>query len=184
HIKYLDQTPIMFTNEGEFTWNEAGDTLTMDGPEPAKYFVGENQLVHLALDGSRIEGELAAHYVLSKLSESITEQRCKLEELHGKEVPTLEREPYFTLRADEGKVDGFGGCNSFSGSYTLDEEALRLRFEDVATTLMACAEGMEVETALHEVLRSVDNYSYSGEQLSLNRARMAPLARFEAVYLF
>jgi heat shock protein HslJ len=46
---------------------------------------------------------------------------------------------------------------------------------------MACAEGMETEQAFNEVLGMVDNYSLNGEQLTLNRARMAPLARFEAV---
>jgi hypothetical protein len=42
---------------------------------------------------------------------------------------------------------------------------------------------MDVEEAFHEVLRAVDNYSLDGKRLTLNRARMAPLARFEAVYL-
>jgi heat shock protein HslJ len=42
---------------------------------------------------------------------------------------------------------------------------------------------MEVETAFHDVLKMVDNYSLSGDRLTLNRARMAPLARFEAVHL-
>jgi hypothetical protein len=46
----------------------------------------------------------------------------------------------------------------------------------VMSTLMACEEGMETEQALNEVLGMVDNYTLNGELLSLNRARMAPLA--------
>jgi copper homeostasis protein (lipoprotein) len=184
HTKYLEEDPILFSTEGQFMWNEAGNTVTLEGPEPARYFVGENHLVHLALDGSRVEGPLAESYVLTKVSESVTERRWKLVELNGRPVPALEREPYFTLHSDEGRVSGFGGCNNFMGSYTLDEATLRIRFEDLASTLMACNTGMEVETSFHEVLRGVDNYSLSGDNLSLNRARMAPLARFEAVYLF
>jgi hypothetical protein len=33
------------------------------------------------------------------------------------------------------------------------------------------------------MLMNVDNCSLTGNQLTLNGARMAPLARFEAVYL-
>ena len=40
---------------------------------------------------------------------------------------------------------------------------------------------MDVENAFHEALRTADNYSLDGDRLTLNRARMAPLARFEAV---
>jgi hypothetical protein len=32
-----------------------------------------------------------------------------------------------------------------------------------------------------DVLKMVDNYTIQGKQLSLNKAKMAPLARFEAV---
>jgi hypothetical protein len=44
---------------------------------------------------------------------------------------------------------------------------------------------MEVEDALKKALETADNYSLSGDgkYLSLNRARMAPLARFELIYL-
>jgi len=42
---------------------------------------------------------------------------------------------------------------------------------------------MDIEKAFLDVLSAVDNYSLNGGHLTLNRARMAPLARFEAVYL-
>jgi hypothetical protein len=42
---------------------------------------------------------------------------------------------------------------------------------------------MEVEQTFQEALRNADNYSLAGDHLTLNRARMAPLARFEAEYL-
>ncbi|WP_140985222.1 META domain-containing protein [Asticcacaulis tiandongensis] len=107
----------------------------------------------------------------------------KLVELNGQPVKALEREPHLILKAEGNRVSGFGGCNGFSGGYELNEETLRVRFVGVASTLMACAEGMEVEQGLHEALRTADNYSLNGNNLSLNKARMTPLARFEAVYL-
>ena len=108
----------------------------------------------------------------------------KLVELNGRPVPPLDREPHLILEAASGRVNGFGGCNAFGGSYQLDEPRSRIRFDQIVATMMACAPGMDVENAFHEVLRTADNYSLDGDRLTLNRARMAPLARFEAVYLY
>lgn len=182
-LKYLSKNDQVFSDQGRFTWNEAGNTVMFAGREPARYFVGENRLTRLALDGSRITGTLAEHYVLTKISEGVTEKYWKLVELRGQPVPKLEREPHLILKAEGGRVNGFGGCNRFTGSYNLDEAASRIGFGQIASTMMACPSGMEVEKAFHDVLRTVDNYSLNGDRLTLNRARMAPLARFEAVYL-
>ena len=181
--KYLGKGDQLFSEEGRFAWNDAGDTVTLAGAEPSRYFVGENRLTRLAQGGSRVTGALAENYVLTRIGEGLTERYWKLVELNGKPVPALQREPYMILKAEGTRVNGFGGCNGFSGSYELDEAASRIRFGQVASTMMACTSGMDVEGAFHQVLRTVDNYSLNGDRLTLNRARMAPLARFEAVYL-
>jgi heat shock protein HslJ len=181
--RYLGKGGTVFADEGRFTWNDAGDTVTFSGERPAKYFVGENRLIRLALDGSRVTGPLAQHYILARLSDGVTEKYWKLTELNGRPVPVLEREPHLILHVKDRRVSGFGGCNAFAGSYEIDEAAGRIRFSQIAATMMACASGMEVEKAFHGVLRAADNYSLNGDRLTLNRARMAPLARFEAVYL-
>lgn len=181
--KYLGKSDELFSERGNFTWNEAGNTVTLAGSQPARYFVGESQLTRLAFDGSRITAANAENYILAKLTDGVTEKYWKLVELNGLSVSALEREPYLILKAENGRVNGFGGCNSFSGSYTLDEAAARISFGQIASTMMACPSGMDVENAFHEVLRTTDNYSLSSDRLTLNRARMAPLARFEAVYL-
>ena len=185
--KYLERSVPASSEHGRFTWNEAGNTVTLEGSPPAKYYVGENQLIRLALDGSRITGPLAEHHVMTKVADGadgmVTEKYWKLVELNGKPVPKLEREPHLILKAEGGRVNGFGGCNGFAGTYELDEARSRIRFGKLASTMKACASGMEVEDAFHRVLQTVDNYSLSGDRLSLNKARMAPLARFEAVYL-
>lgn len=181
--KYLGKGKEVFSEQGRFTWNEAGNTITFEGRAPARYFVGEDRLTRLALDGSRITGTLLDHYILTKLGDGVTEKYWKLVELNGRPVPALEREPHLILKAEDGRVNGFGGCNAFTGSYMLDEATSRIRFGHIASTMMACPSGMEVEKAFHQVLRSADNYSLNGDRLTLNRARMAPLAHFEAVYL-
>jgi heat shock protein HslJ len=45
--------------------------------------------------------------------------------------------------------------------------------------MMACPD-MKTEQILAEVLKTVDNYSLSGQRMTLNKARMAPLAVFQA----
>ncbi|PTD24253.1 META domain-containing protein [Sphingomonas fennica] len=183
-VKYLGKGDgKVLTREGAFQWNDAGNVVTLEGDGPARYFVGENRITRLARDGSRITGGLADRYGLEKMAGHLTETYWKLVELNGRPVPRLEREPYLILKAEGGRVNGFGGCNSFSGSYTVDEAASRISFGQVASTMMACVSGMDVEQAFHRVLGQADNYSLNGDHLTLNRARMAPLARFEAVYL-
>ncbi|AFL85694.1 putative lipoprotein NlpE involved in copper resistance [Belliella baltica DSM 15883] len=52
---------------GTFTWNEAGNTITLNEEDmPNQYFVGENILFHLDMEGNRITGELAEKYELRK----------------------------------------------------------------------------------------------------------------------
>ncbi|KDM90126.1 copper resistance protein NlpE [Photobacterium galatheae] len=57
-----------FSHQGSFSWNEAGNTITLtnDSGDDIQFFVGENQLFRLDREGKRITGELAEMYVLSK----------------------------------------------------------------------------------------------------------------------
>ena len=181
---YLDDGPTV-TGEGRFTWSDDGGSVNLIGEEPARYHVGENRLARLALDGSKVEGPLAEHYVLTKVDGDdaavpLIGTQWELVELRGQPVAGLDRAPNLTLGADDGRVSGFGGCNTFGGSYAVDQERLRLSFGQLVSTLKACPKGMDVEQTLYEALGQVDNYSLSSGRLTLNRARMAPLAVFEA----
>ncbi len=104
----------------------------------------------------------------------------RLVELRGKETgptPADKREVYLKLQ-DNGDAEGFAGCNSFRGKYEATAGG-RIRFNNVASTLMACQD-MTTEDALLEALKTCDSYNLTDGKLVLNRARMAPLARFEA----
>lgn len=181
--RYLGRSDKPFTTEGRFQWDAAGGTITLSGQEPARYRVGENRLTRLALDGTPITGALADHYVLTKETGGITERYWKLVELNGQPVARLEREPHLILKVEGHRVTGFSGCNTFTSTYTLDEKMSRIHFGQLASTMMACTSGMDVERAFSEALGRADNYSLNGDRLTLNRARMAPLARFEAVWM-
>ncbi|PRY90524.1 NlpE-like protein [Mongoliibacter ruber] len=53
---------------GTFRWNDEGNTITLVGVDaPNQYFVGENVLFHLDMDGNRISGDLADNYSLRKI---------------------------------------------------------------------------------------------------------------------
>ena len=115
----------------------------------------------------------------------ITEKYWKLIELNGNPV-TLgigQSEPHIILKdGEEHRFIGNGSCNNISGMYELSENG-RIKFSRGISTLMACP-NMEIESGLLKALESADNYTLSDDgKLSLNRARMAPLARFEVVYL-
>ena len=180
--RYQGKSDEVFNASGTFSWNSAGSTVTLGGDDPAQYFVAEGRLIRLALDGRRVSGPLAERYVLQKIEDRITEKYWKLIEINGHPVTGLEREPYLILKEDDARLIGFSGCNSMSGSYELKDMG-RIRFKHIAATMMACASGMDTEQALFKVLETVDNYSMHGDHMTLNKARMAPLARFEAVYL-
>jgi heat shock protein HslJ len=184
HTRYLGRTEgqTETAREGSFDWSEDGERVTLAGDPPHPYRVGENRLTRLALDGSAITGALAEDHALTKVEPQITGWRWTLVELRGQPVTGLTRAPFLVLNAADNRATGFGGCNSFSGAFVLEQATLRLRFERMISTLRACTSGMETEQALHQVLEMVDNYSLAGDEMSLNRARMAPLARFVASY--
>lgn len=65
--QYVGQDDMVFEESGIYTWDEAGNTITLEGAdEPNQYFVSENRIFHLDMDGNRIEGELAEMYILEK----------------------------------------------------------------------------------------------------------------------
>ena len=82
------------------------------------------------------------------------------------------------LNEADSSVSGFAGCNSMTGSYTL-EEGMRIRFSNLGLTMRACPDVNVDEQALMEVFDLTDNYTITNDTLSLNVGRRAPLAVFE-----
>ena len=104
----------------------------------------------------------------------------KLVELGGRrlETPAGGKEAHFLLLPGSDRINGNGGCNTFMGTYE-ESEGSRIRFSQMATTMMACIEaGYEPEYL--KGFDTADNYTLNRDTLSLNRARMAPLDRFVA----
>lgn len=181
---YLGKDDSSFTESGTFLWSEDGGSIALEGnPEGAqKYLVGENVLFMLDRDGNRITGDLAEMYQLKKnpYTSNLEGPKWVLFELMGAPYERLdtEKQPFVVFNADEKRVNGNSGCNTFFGGYEL-LEVNRIRMDRLASTMMACP-NMETETKLLDVLQKADNYTVADGILSLNKARMAPLARFRA----
>ncbi|HEX2478467.1 MAG TPA: META domain-containing protein, partial [Geminicoccaceae bacterium] len=97
------------------------------------------------------------------------------------DVPVIvgerQREPHFILRPHAGQFGGFGGCNRLLGGYRLD--GARIELSPVASTMMACPDGLDTEEAFVDVLARAASWSILGEHLELFDRGGARLARFE-----
>lgn len=186
--KYLDRADSAREYTGKFSWNSAGNSITLGGLDnnsrPASYFVGENTLTQLDRQGNKITGEMADRYILSKESYALQEKYWKLTELYGKPVTvdsTFRKEPHIIFKNADQRFNGHGGCNGFSGTYEL-RSGNRISISNAVSTQMACP-NMDIETQFLKALQAADNFNVAGAQLVLNKARMAPLARFKTVYM-
>ncbi len=182
---YLGKSDSVFIESGTFTWNAQGNTIALaptGKTQSTQYFVGENTLTQLDLEGNKIAGMFANAYILSKSRYAILEKYWKLVELNGKPVAvdsTLTKEPHLIFKEAGNRVIGNSGCNSFSLTFTTGHGE-RISINQGTITQMACPQ-MNFEREFLDALRRADNYNLVGDALVLNKARMAPLARFKIV---
>lgn len=191
---YLGKGENEFLQIGTFSWNKAGNTISLsdsDGGD-AQFFVGENQLIRLDRDGNRITGSLAENYILKKqtsieepaLVNAIEASGWQLIELMGRPVEDNlpgTKSPDMIFNKSQGRVAGFAGCNQYFGSYEL-REYNRINIEKIGSTMMACPEKeMKLEQEFLKVLEQADSYEIAGNILIFYKAKTAPLARFRAI---
>ncbi|MDP2067975.1 MAG: copper resistance protein NlpE N-terminal domain-containing protein [Lutibacter sp.] len=186
---YLGKNEEAFKKAGSFKWDEAGAKITLENVDPNasanQFLVGENMLFKLDADGNRIEGDLKEMYQLKKvyLDSTIAEKYWKLIELNGKKIILGKNQntaPHLTLKNENSRVFGNGGCNTFQGAYEL-EEGNKIKFSKIGSTKMFC-DYMGTEQALLQVLEKVENYSVENDTVSLNNPTMVSLAKFQMIY--
>lgn len=127
--------------------------------------------------------------MLRRVSEMTTPDRpltnayWKLIALRGSPVRAAarQREPHLILQREGQRVAGSGGCNSFTGSYQLGGQ--NLSFGKAASTMMACADGMEQEAVFFRTLQHVRSWKIQIDTLELFDESGAAVARFVAVDL-
>jgi len=74
-------------------------------------------------------------------------------------------EPHLVLTSESHRVSGSGGCNRLMGSYQLHGD--ELTFSHMASTMMACPEGMDTEKALLNALEEVKTWKVTQRKLEL-----------------
>ncbi|MDR2980141.1 MAG: copper resistance protein NlpE N-terminal domain-containing protein [Bacteroidales bacterium] len=176
--RYLDRDVSSFTASGTFSWDADGRKITLSdiAETPLQYLVGENRLLQLDMEGMEIPTDQQDLYTLTNI-DNLVEHHWKLIEVNGNPVPEgMRTEAYLMFKVEDNRLVGSGGCNSLTASYIV-RNGNRLEITAPVATKMACLD-MEVETQLFRALETTDNYAILGDTLSLNRARMAPLAKF------
>ncbi|MDQ0595442.1 heat shock protein HslJ [Chryseobacterium ginsenosidimutans] len=115
----------------------------------------------------------------SETSNSITGKTWKLTEINGQPIKLKnpKANPYFTLNISDMRYQGNGGCNGVGGTFEIKQDVMRIKFNQGMSTMIAC-DDLETEQAFTKALLAADNYSLNGNILTLNKARMAPLAKF------
>lgn len=116
----------------------------------------------------------------SAIISDTTWELTKLEGTRVDQSTTTGKKIHFTLNSAENRVNGYAGCNTFYGSYTL-EKGNRIRFSKLVSTRMACLDAAIDESNLLEIFNLADNYTINGDTLMLNIGRRAPLAVFKKV---
>lgn len=98
------------------------------------------------------------------------------------EVPSNgQREAHLVLHTRDARLAGSGGCNRLMGTFERNGDALR--FPPIASTRLACPEGMEQEAVFLRTLERVAAWRVKGRQLDLLDAAGVGIARFEAAAL-
>lgn len=98
---------------------------------------------------------------------SIVDSKWVLQTLKGKAVtvPAGATAPWMKLTKDGEKMEGFGGCNTMFGGFTLDGD--RVKFPNLGSTKKFCEAEQPTENSFMTALRSADHFKLEGRTLKL-----------------
>lgn len=164
--------------KGKFSWQ--GNNIKLEGiaanERSSMFKIEENQVRHLDMKGKQVKGDLAQYYVLRKNgNQNVEDKKWQLVELNGREISGKAATHFLIFNSKEARLTTKANCNVLSCSYKISNK-FQLQIEPGLSTMMACEDNIEQE--YFKVLYSADNFSTDGKSLSLNKAKMAPMARF------
>lgn len=162
NTQYLDRQVAPQTVRGPFTWNAAGDTVTLEGDGGGRRFrVGEGRLLLLDRDGG-VPSWSAPNRVLTQqpvadvgtatskppqgnadasLGHALRDHHWTLltaTDANGKPLDELLVPGHpFVMRLDGERIDIQGGCNQLSGNWRLNPP-IELTVGRLASTMKAC----------------------------------------------
>ncbi len=147
------ETVYLSAIQGAATYSLAGDTLTIKD-SGGKALLTYSTVPPYQMTPAPLTGTMwyLNSYVDSK----------------GKPWTTGSANPISIQFADDGKVSGNAGCNSYSGTYTITGNSISM--SGFATTLMYCGEPgvMDLESSYLGVLPIMKVYTISGNELTLS----------------
>jgi heat shock protein HslJ len=88
------------------------------------------------------------------------------------------REAHMVLDAKTHRVSGSGGCNQMVGGWKVNGD--HIVFSQMASTMMACADGMDAEGKFQKALGSASRWKISGRELELMDDSGGVVAVFDA----
>lgn len=91
-----------------------------------------------------------------------------------------QREAYIRFRNAENNVEGFAGCNNFTGSF--EAEFDHIKIGPMAVTAMACINDMGTEQQFLKALEEMNRYDIRGDTMRLYNDEVI-VVHLEAVYL-
>ena len=108
---------------------------------------------------------------------TIANNRWYLTEVGGKKIKpeSLTRLPFLKVQSGEQRIQGFAGCNNFTGRWLFAYNSFT--FNRIAATRMACPVGMEVEDAFLQALDKTRGYTIKDDVLRLHDRQGKILAR-------
>lgn len=108
----------------------------------------------------------------------LMESKWVLRSLKGSNVsmPEGATAPWLRMLKDGGKVEGFGGCNSVMGGFTLEGD--RVEFPDLGSTKKYCESTQSIENGFMGALRGTKKFRMNGELLRLLSDDGSELATF------
>ena len=96
----------------------------------------------------------------------LSETKWLLKKIDGKviTIPEIQKPVFIQFLQQENQVNGFAGCNSFFGTYGLNEE--KITIGPLGSTRKMCPD-MKTEDELFKILNEVDGYEINGNILFL-----------------
>ena len=166
---------------GKFSWEENHIVLeNMPKEFDSNLFkVEEGRIRMLDKKGNVVSGDSENDYLLDKNgNQDVENKKWKLVEIHGKKVKGDADSHYIIFHSENNEIEAKAGCNQLTFGYKI-KNGLVLDVIPGISTLMACEDA--TEDILKSVMMEADNISVNEKTLTLNKARMAPLAVFEIV---
>lgn len=114
----------------------------------------------------------------------IVEKYWKLKTLDGKEVTMTEdqeREVHFILKSSNNTINGYAGCNTFSGEFEMNDDN-QFTTSRMKSTLRICPDSNFNEDDFLMLFRGPVSYEAEGDTLFFLDAEGSRKASFEAVY--